>query len=141
MPKAHVSAVAGAAGGDPSCGAAALPQIGDVVLGTVQSVKPYGAFVDIGNGINGLLHISQISEEHVNNVDEVLSAGDQLKVRPAPPLLGLLRCRGSLGWTRQLRVSPSLARSRGACTTGSGQRQRRATAVQLWWPPAATGRR
>ncbi len=55
-------------------------QVGDVVVGTVQSVKPYGAFVDIG-GVNGLLHISQISEERVSNVEAVLSEGDKLKVR------------------------------------------------------------
>jgi S1 RNA binding domain len=55
-------------------------QVGDVVVGTVQSVKPYGAFVDIG-GVNGLLHISQISEDRVTNVEAVLSEGDKLKVR------------------------------------------------------------
>jgi small subunit ribosomal protein S1 len=54
-------------------------KVGDVVVGTVQSVKPYGAFVDIG-GVNGLLHISQISEERVTNVEAVLSEGDKLKV-------------------------------------------------------------
>ena len=36
------------------------PQIGDVVEGTVLSIKPYGAFVDIGSGVSGLLHISQV---------------------------------------------------------------------------------
>lgn len=55
-------------------------QIGDVVKGTVQSVKPYGAFLEIGQGVNGLLHISQISEDRVTNVDDVLSVGDELKV-------------------------------------------------------------
>ncbi|KAK1294025.1 hypothetical protein QJS10_CPA16g01711 [Acorus calamus] len=39
--------------------------IGSVVLGTVQSLKPYGAFIDIG-GINGLLHVSQISHDRVS---------------------------------------------------------------------------
>ncbi len=46
-------------------------QIGDVVDGTVMSVKPYGAFVDIGNGVSGLLHISQISHDRIANVDKV----------------------------------------------------------------------
>jgi small subunit ribosomal protein S1 len=55
-------------------------KIGDVVLGTVQSVKPYGAFVDLGNGTSGLLHISQISHDRITNVGSVLSEGDQLKV-------------------------------------------------------------
>lgn len=49
------------------------------MLGTVQSVQDYGAFVDIG-GINGLLHISQISHERIDAVENVLTVGDQLKV-------------------------------------------------------------
>lgn len=61
--------------------------VGDVVIGTVQAVKPYGAFIDVG-GINGLLHISQISHDRITNVETVLSEGDKIKVRCAP--LGML---------------------------------------------------
>ena len=46
-----------------------------------MSVKPYGAFVDIGGGVSGLLHISQISHDRIANVDKVLSEGDRIKVR------------------------------------------------------------
>lgn len=53
--------------------------IGSVVLGTVQSLKPYGAFIDIG-GINGLLHVSQISHDRVSDISIVLQPGDTLKV-------------------------------------------------------------
>ncbi|KAF3322645.1 30S ribosomal protein S1, chloroplast precursor [Carex littledalei] len=53
--------------------------IGSVVLGTVESIKPYGAFIDIG-GINGLLHVSQISHDRVTDVATVLQPGDSLKV-------------------------------------------------------------
>ena len=56
-------------------------QVGDVVLGTVQSVQLYGAFLDLGGGISGLLHISQISHDRVNSVGDVLSVGDKIKVR------------------------------------------------------------
>ncbi|GBG62904.1 hypothetical protein CBR_g34276 [Chara braunii] len=55
-------------------------KVGDVVVGTVQTVKPYGAFIDIGGGLNGLLHISQISHDRITNVETVLSEGDELKV-------------------------------------------------------------
>ncbi len=44
------------------------------------SVKPYGAFVDIGSGVSGLLHISQISHDRIASVDKVLSDGDRIKV-------------------------------------------------------------
>lgn len=54
-------------------------KIGDVVVGVVQSVKPYGAFIDLG-GATGLLHISQISHERVTSVETVLQEGDKLKV-------------------------------------------------------------
>lgn len=54
--------------------------IGSVVVGTVQTIKPYGAFVDIGGGVNGLLHVSQISHDRVLDVGTVLQPGDTLKV-------------------------------------------------------------
>ncbi|KAF3641027.1 30S ribosomal protein S1, chloroplastic [Capsicum annuum] len=53
--------------------------IGSVVLGTVQSLKPYGAFIDIG-GINGLLHVSQISHDRVSDITTIFQPGDTLKV-------------------------------------------------------------
>jgi ribosomal protein S1 len=54
--------------------------IGSVVLGTVQTVKPYGAFIDMG-GVSGLLHISQISHDRLTTVESVLAPGDKLKVK------------------------------------------------------------
>jgi len=54
--------------------------IGSVVTGSVQSLKPYGAFIDIG-GINGLLHVSQISHDRVTDISTVLQPGDILKVK------------------------------------------------------------
>lgn len=55
-------------------------QVGDVVLGTVKSVQLYGAFLDVGNEMSGLLHISQISQDRVHSVGDVLSVGDKIKV-------------------------------------------------------------
>ena len=55
-------------------------QIGDVAEGVIQSIKPYGAFVDLGKGMSGLLHISQISFDRITNVGSILSEGDKLKV-------------------------------------------------------------
>lgn len=53
----------------------------DVVEGTVQSVHPYGAFVELRTGVVGLLHITNISREKVENVRSVLSPGEKIKVR------------------------------------------------------------
>lgn len=69
-----------------SARAAAAPEqainynVGDVIEGTVSAVKPYGAFIDLGNGASGLLHISQISHDRILNVDKVLADGDRIKV-------------------------------------------------------------
>lgn len=54
-------------------------EIGSVVTGSVQSLKPYGAFIDIG-GISGLLHVSQISQDLVSDLATVFQPGDVLKV-------------------------------------------------------------
>mmetsp|Transcript_20764 Transcript_20764/g.65720 ORF Transcript_20764/g.65720 Transcript_20764/m.65720 type:complete len:167 (+) Transcript_20764:788-1288(+) len=76
--------------------------IGDVVVGTVQAVKPYGAFVDIG-GVNGLLHISQISHDRITSVENVLTQGDQLKVM----ILSQDRERGRISLsTKKLEPTP-----------------------------------
>ena len=53
---------------------------GDVVIGTVRSLADYGAFVDIG-GIDGLLHVSDISWSRVNSPSDVLSAGQEVEVK------------------------------------------------------------
>lgn len=54
---------------------------GSIVEGTVESLMPYGAFVDLGNEISGLVHISQISEKRIKKPDEVLHVGDKVKVK------------------------------------------------------------
>ncbi|MEO6923613.1 MAG: S1 RNA-binding domain-containing protein, partial [Bryocella sp.] len=53
---------------------------GDVVEGTVRSLASYGAFVDLG-GIDGLLHVSDISWSRVNAPDEVLEVGQELRLK------------------------------------------------------------
>ncbi len=55
-------------------------QPGDVLEGTVRSLMAYGAFIDLG-GIDGLLHVSDISWSRVNKPDDVLSVGQQIQVR------------------------------------------------------------
>ena len=57
------------------------PEVGDVFTGTVRSIMPYGAFVNIGKGTDGLLHISEINWERVENVEDVLKEGDKVEVK------------------------------------------------------------
>lgn len=42
-------------------------EVGSVVEGKVESIQPYGAFVDLGNDVTGLVHISQISMDHIKS--------------------------------------------------------------------------
>lgn len=54
---------------------------GDVVDVTIVSITPFGAFAQIIPGVDGLIHISQISTERINNVAQVLSIGDEVKAK------------------------------------------------------------
>lgn len=50
------------------------------LTGTVRRLELYGAFIDIGVGVNALIHISQLGETNVNRVSDVLNVGDQVTV-------------------------------------------------------------
>lgn len=54
---------------------------GDVVEGTVDSIKPYGAFIKLDEGVDGLLHISQISTQRIKHPGAVLTEGQTVKVK------------------------------------------------------------
>ncbi|MFI5390187.1 MAG: polyribonucleotide nucleotidyltransferase [Bacteriovoracales bacterium] len=57
------------------------PEVGKVYLGKVASLKEYGAFVDIVPGISGLVHVSELSNERVQDVNDYLAEGDTIKVK------------------------------------------------------------
>ena len=54
---------------------------GSILEGRVESIMPYGAFVDLGDGLSGLVHISQISQKRIKTPSEVLNVGDPVKVK------------------------------------------------------------
>ena len=54
---------------------------GSILEGRVESLMPYGAFVDLGDGLSGLIHISQISQKRIKKPSEVLHVGDAVKVK------------------------------------------------------------
>jgi ribosomal protein S1 len=55
-------------------------QTGMELQGTVKRIEIYGAFVDVGVGVDGLLHISQLGRPNVKNVEDVVKAGDRITV-------------------------------------------------------------
>ncbi|RXK19288.1 30S ribosomal protein S1 [Macrococcus sp. DPC7161] len=58
-----------------------LFNVGDTIDGTVVRLATFGAFVEVGKGLQGLVHISEISHDHIGNPSEVLEVGQQVKVK------------------------------------------------------------
>jgi len=56
-------------------------QVGQLVIGTVKNVKPYALFLSFENGSEGLLHISEISDGYIRDIEKYGSIGDQIKVK------------------------------------------------------------
>lgn len=77
-------------------------EVGEVVIGSVRGIKPYGAFIDIG-GVSGLLHISEISHDHIDTPHSVFNVNDELKVM----IIDLDAERGRISLsTKQLEPEP-----------------------------------
>ena len=55
-------------------------KVGQVVLGTVINVKPYALFMEFEDGVTGLLHISEISDSFIRDIEKFGTKGDQMKV-------------------------------------------------------------
>ncbi|MCR5687864.1 MAG: S1 RNA-binding domain-containing protein [Lachnospiraceae bacterium] len=56
-------------------------KVGQVFHGTVATIKEYGAFIDLGDGLSGLVHVSQISHERVKFPGDVLKEGQEVDVK------------------------------------------------------------
>merc|ERR1712093_184379 len=85
-------------------------KVGDVVSGHIQNVTGFGAFVDL-NGVNGLLHISQISNDRINTVEGIFQIGEPVKCM----VLAIDREKNRLSLTtKKLEPSPGdMLRNRG----------------------------
>lgn len=57
------------------------PEVGKIYEGTVVTIKDFGAFVNILPGVDGMLHISQLSDKRIANVTDVLKMGQKVKVK------------------------------------------------------------
>lgn len=56
-------------------------KVGMITQGKVESVTDFGAFVDMGEGLSGLVHISKISQKRIKHPSEALKVGDEVKVK------------------------------------------------------------
>ena len=56
-------------------------EIGELVIGTVSAVRPYAVFMNFSDGRSGLLHISEISDSYIRDIEKFATIGDQIKVK------------------------------------------------------------
>ncbi|SFK51301.1 polyribonucleotide nucleotidyltransferase [Marinilactibacillus piezotolerans] len=56
-------------------------EVGKIYNGTVKRIEKFGAFVEIIKGKDGLVHVSELSDKYIKNVEDVISVGDVLKVK------------------------------------------------------------
>ena len=56
-------------------------QVGQLIIGKVYNVKPYALFMSFGDGVTGLLHISEIYDSFVRDIEKYGSVGDEIKVK------------------------------------------------------------
>lgn len=66
---------------NPWNGAAEKFAVGNIVKGKVARMTDFGAFVELAPGVDGLLHVSQISKEHIDKPSDVLSVGQEIEAR------------------------------------------------------------
>lgn len=59
----------------------ASPEIGEVYTGKVKSIVPFGAFIEILPGKDGLLHISEVEWRRLENLDGIMKEGDMVTVK------------------------------------------------------------
>lgn len=56
-------------------------EIGELIIGKVENVKPYALFLSFEDGSKGLLHISEISDSYIRDIEKFGTVGDELKVK------------------------------------------------------------
>ncbi len=66
---------------DPWSSIASTYQIGQIVKGKVSKIASFGAFVELEDGVDGLVHISQISDQHIDKVKDALKVGQEVEAR------------------------------------------------------------
>ena len=96
-------------------------QVGDIVEGKVTGIKPFGAFVSLPEGKNGLVHISEVSYEYVQDLTAVLSDGQTVKVK-------------ILSIAPDGKIALSIKRTQPAQQGAPQQRAKREAPPRVWQP-------
>ncbi|GAB4425346.1 MAG: polyribonucleotide nucleotidyltransferase [Chloroflexi bacterium OHK40] len=98
-------------------------KVGDIFLGKVVSIKPFGAFVNILPGKDGMVHVSELAETRVENVEDVVQLGDEINVM----VIGVDSASGKISLSRRAVLtgeSPEERRAAGGAPRGGGSGDR-----------------
>ena len=100
-----------------------VPELNEVYKGKVKSLVPFGAFVEILPGKEGLLHISEIEWKRVENVEDVLSEGQEIEVKliEVDEKTGKLRLSRKALLPRPENAGPERRHDRGDNRKGGGR--------------------
>lgn len=97
-----------------------VPEVGDKLKGTVKTIIPVGAFVEIAPGKDGFVHISQLTHERLERVEDAVSVGDEVEV-----VVTEIRADGKINLSRRALLphdAPAGGES-GGNTGGGGERR------------------
>jgi small subunit ribosomal protein S1 len=81
LDKERISLSLKATQSDPWQEFASAHKVGELVYGRITKLVPFGAFVQVGDGIEGLVHISEMAAHHVDQPEQVVSPGEELWVK------------------------------------------------------------
>lgn len=95
-------------------------KIGEIFLGRVVSIKPFGAFVNILPGKDGMVHISELAETRIENVEDVIQLGDEINVM----VIGVDSGTGKISLSRRAILTGESADDRRAAGGGGASRDR-----------------
>lgn len=104
-------------------------EAGIVLEGRITGIKPFGAFVELEPGVSGLVHISEVSAEFVENIADVLQLGQTVKVKVLS-----VSPEGKIALSiRKAQPAPEGAEKREDRPRGKGAPRR--DAPRVWQPP------
>ncbi|HMQ30248.1 MAG TPA: polyribonucleotide nucleotidyltransferase [Chloroflexaceae bacterium] len=95
-------------------------KVGDIFLGKVVSIKPFGAFVNILPGKDGMVHVSELAETRVENVEDVVQLGDEINVM----VIGVDQSTGKISLSRRAVLTGESPEERRAAGGGGASRDR-----------------
>jgi small subunit ribosomal protein S1 len=118
---------------------------GEIIDGQVTKLVPFGAFVRVAPGIEGLVHISEISDQHVDSPESVLSVGDEVRVKVIEVevarrrvSLSMRQVGGALPTPRETEIEEEAVPAEAAASPAPSSAQLASAAPEIAPPEAAT---